>query len=147
MQEDPTIVPIRQPTQPTKRGPARLGAAALALALALPGAGGAQSRGVGDHVDVTAVAVEGSSAADFFHCESQGLEVLVGHRVCLGQRFGLTEAILCLAILAQRFDLELEAGRNVEVSCRLTLRPEGGLPMLVRTRHGRTTAPPETAAP
>lgn len=63
----------------------------------------------------------------------------VGHRVCLGQRFGLTEAILCLAILAQRFELELEAGRKVDVSCRLTLRPEGGLPMRVKSRH-RTNA-------
>lgn len=58
----------------------------------------------------------------------------VGHRVCLGQRFGLTEAILCLAILAQRFDLELQEGRDVQVSCRLTLRPEGGLPMRIRSR-------------
>lgn len=58
----------------------------------------------------------------------------VGHRVCLGQRFGLTEAILCLAILAQRFDLHLDEGRRVEVSCRLTLRPEGGLPMRVQAR-------------
>ncbi|MBU2533501.1 MAG: cytochrome P450, partial [Alphaproteobacteria bacterium] len=58
----------------------------------------------------------------------------VGQRVCLGQRFGLTEAVLCLAILAQRFELELEPGRHVDVSCRLTLRPEGGLPMFVRSR-------------
>ncbi len=58
----------------------------------------------------------------------------VGHRVCLGQRFGLTEAILCLAILAQRFELDLEPSREVEVSCRLTLRPKGGLPMYIRHR-------------
>ena len=58
----------------------------------------------------------------------------VGHRVCLGQRFGLTEAVLCLAILAQRFELVLEPGHRVEVSCRLTLRPDGGLPMMIRRR-------------
>lgn len=61
----------------------------------------------------------------------------VGHRVCLGQRFGMTEAILCLAILAQRFELDLPEGHNVEVSCRLTLRPEGGLPMRIRARRRR----------
>lgn len=59
----------------------------------------------------------------------------VGHRVCLGQRFGLTEAIVCLAILARRFDLELPPDSNIKVSCRLTLRPEGGLPMLVRAKQ------------
>lgn len=58
----------------------------------------------------------------------------VGHRVCLGQRFGLTEAVLCLAMLAQRFELDLEPGREVEVSCRLTLRPKDGLPMTIRRR-------------
>ncbi len=59
----------------------------------------------------------------------------VGHRVCLGQRFGLTEAVLCLAMLARRFELDLSPGHEVEVSCRLTLRPEGGLPMMMKSRQ------------
>jgi len=54
-----------------------------------------------------------------------------GHRVCLGQRFGLTETILCLAILAQRFKWTLRSEHRVEVECRLTLRPAGGLPMRI----------------
>jgi len=58
----------------------------------------------------------------------------VGHRVCLGQRFGLTEAIICLAMLAQRFRLDLSPGQRVDISCRLTLRPEGGLPMTITPR-------------
>lgn len=62
----------------------------------------------------------------------------VGHRVCLGQRFGLTEAILCLAILAQRFELILDNPEKVEVSCRLTLRPAGGLPATIRSRRPGT---------
>ena len=53
----------------------------------------------------------------------------VGRRVCLGMRFGLTEGILCLATLAQRFQPRLRAGHQVEIECRLTLRPKGGLPM------------------
>lgn len=58
----------------------------------------------------------------------------VGQRVCLGMRFGLTEAILCLATLAQRFQPRLVPGHRVEIECRLTLRPRGGLPMFVEPR-------------
>ncbi len=55
----------------------------------------------------------------------------VGPRVCLGLRFGLTEAILCLATLAQEFTPSVVPGHNVEINCRLTLRPKGGLPMFL----------------
>lgn len=58
----------------------------------------------------------------------------VGHRVCLGLRFGLTEGILCLATLAQRFELRLPENHQVEIECRLTLRPKGGLPMVLSKR-------------
>lgn len=52
-----------------------------------------------------------------------------GRRVCLGKRFGMTEGILCLATLAQRFRPRLVPNYKVEIECRLTLRPKGGLPM------------------
>ena len=58
----------------------------------------------------------------------------VGPRVCAGQAFGLTEAILCLATLAQRARLRLVPGTVVEPVCRLTLRPGDTLPMLVEPR-------------
>jgi len=58
----------------------------------------------------------------------------VGPRVCAGQAFGLTEAILCLATLAQRARLRLAPGAVVEPICRLTLRPGDTLPMLVEPR-------------
>ncbi|HEX3535487.1 MAG TPA: cytochrome P450 [Stellaceae bacterium] len=58
----------------------------------------------------------------------------LGPRVCAGQAFGLTEAILCLATLAQRVSLRLAPGAVVEPICRLTLRPGDGLPMLVQHR-------------
>jgi cytochrome P450 len=57
----------------------------------------------------------------------------VGPRVCAGQAFGLTEAILCLATLAQRARLRLAPGAVVEPICRLTLRPGDTLPMLVES--------------
>lgn len=57
-----------------------------------------------------------------------------GPRVCLGLAFGMTEAMLCLATLAQRFAPRLAPGAVVRPVCRLTLRPEGGLPMLLDRR-------------
>ena len=58
-----------------------------------------------------------------------------GPRVCPGLAFGITEAMLCVAILAQRFTLRMRPGARTEAVCRLTLRPGGdGLPMTV---HGR----------
>ncbi len=59
----------------------------------------------------------------------------VGRRVCLGMRFGLTEGILCLATLAQRFRARVAPGHKVEIECRLTLRPLGGLPMVLEARR------------
>ncbi|MEE8332360.1 MAG: cytochrome P450 [Alphaproteobacteria bacterium] len=57
-----------------------------------------------------------------------------GPRICAGASFGLTEAVLCLAVLAQRFRLILRPGHKVQPRCRLTLRPLGGLPMTAAPR-------------
>lgn len=61
----------------------------------------------------------------------------VGHRVCLGKRFGLYEGVLCLATLAQRFTPKLTRDHTMEIECRLTLRPKGGLPMTLQPRESR----------
>jgi cytochrome P450 len=66
----------------------------------------------------------------------------IGPRICAGATFGLTEAILCLATLAQKFELRLKPGHSVKPVCRLTLRPEGGLPMTV---HPRTPGSPQAS--
>ncbi|WP_457582813.1 cytochrome P450 [Ensifer canadensis] len=58
-----------------------------------------------------------------------------GPRVCPGLHFGLTEAILCLAIIAQRFRVAVIDGHKVEPICRLTLRPKGGLPVTLHRRQ------------
>ena len=58
----------------------------------------------------------------------------VGNRVCLGKRFGLTEGIICLAILAQAFTPRKVPAHKVEIECRLTLRPKDGLPMTLHAR-------------
>lgn len=58
----------------------------------------------------------------------------IGPRICAGLQFGMTEAILSLAILARRFELELKPGTDVQPVCRLTLRPGDSLPMLLHPR-------------
>ncbi|MGY9058125.1 MAG: cytochrome P450, partial [Alphaproteobacteria bacterium] len=58
-----------------------------------------------------------------------------GPRVCLGARFGLVEAVLILATLAKNFRLVPAQDHQVEIECRLTLRPKGGLPMRLERRR------------
>ena len=61
----------------------------------------------------------------------------IGPRICAGLQFGLTEAILSLAILARDFDLQLVPGTDVQPVCRLTLRPGDKLPMTVHPRKAK----------
>ncbi len=56
----------------------------------------------------------------------------IGPRICSGFSFGLTEAVLFLATLAQHFRLRMRPGDTVLPTCKLTLRPEGGIPMRVK---------------
>jgi cytochrome P450 len=58
----------------------------------------------------------------------------VGPRICAGAAFGLTEAILCIATLAQRVRLRLAPDAVVTPVCRLTLRPGDDLRMLAESR-------------
>jgi cytochrome P450 len=62
------------------------------------------------------------------------LPFAIGPRVCPGLQFGRVEAILCLAILAQRFKVRVASGFKVKPLCRLTLRPDGGLPVVITPR-------------
>jgi cytochrome P450 len=55
----------------------------------------------------------------------------VGPRICAGAAFGLTEAILCIATLAQRVRLRLAPDAVVAPICRLTLRPGDDLRMFI----------------
>ena len=57
-----------------------------------------------------------------------------GPRVCIGKSFGITESVLAIAIIAQRFRLKLPANADVKHECRLTLRPKGKLPMKMEIR-------------
>jgi cytochrome P450 len=58
----------------------------------------------------------------------------IGPRICAGAAFGLTEAILCIATIAQRARLRLAPDAVVTPVCRLTLRPGDDLRMFVERR-------------
>ncbi|MCL4263311.1 MAG: cytochrome P450 [Anaerolineae bacterium] len=57
-----------------------------------------------------------------------------GPRQCIGSSFAMTEAVLLLATIARRFRAELKPGHQVEMEPLITLRPKGGLPMILRGR-------------
>lgn len=52
-----------------------------------------------------------------------------GARQCIGDRFGLMEAQLTTALVAQKYRLELMHNRPIEPRVMITLRPRGGMPM------------------
>ena len=58
----------------------------------------------------------------------------VGPRICIGATFALQEATIVLATIMRHFTLELAPGYAVWPVQKVTLRPRGGLPMLVRKR-------------
>lgn len=51
----------------------------------------------------------------------------VGPHVCLGSHFAMTEAQLLLAMLAQKFDVQLLPDQTAETEVVITLRPKHGL--------------------
>ena len=58
-----------------------------------------------------------------------------GPRMCVGGEFAMIEAIVCLATIAGRFRLRAVPDHVVELEPLITLRPKGGLPMLVEERR------------
>jgi cytochrome P450 len=57
-----------------------------------------------------------------------------GPRLCIGQQFAMMEAILILAMIAQRYELELVPGQRIEPQPSITMRPKYGMKMRVRAR-------------
>lgn len=55
----------------------------------------------------------------------------VGARMCIGATFAVFELKIVLAMLLQRYRLELLAGTGVDRQGFITISPRGGLPMLV----------------
>jgi cytochrome P450 len=57
-----------------------------------------------------------------------------GPRICIGMAFAMAEAILILGTLARRFRFEMAPGAKVTPVAKITLRPQPGLPMMVKQR-------------
>lgn len=58
----------------------------------------------------------------------------VGPRICIGATFAMQEALIVVATIMRHFTLELAPGHAVWPVHKVTLRPSGGLPMIVRRR-------------
>jgi cytochrome P450 len=58
-----------------------------------------------------------------------------GPRTCIGSTFAMQEATVVLATIVHHFRLELAPGHGVWPLLRVTLRPAGGLPMIVQSRR------------
>jgi cytochrome P450 len=57
-----------------------------------------------------------------------------GPRICIGAAFAITEAMLILATIAQRYRLRLKPGHPVDPQGLITLRPRNGMAMLLDRR-------------
>ncbi|MGZ8458679.1 MAG: cytochrome P450, partial [Gemmatirosa sp.] len=57
-----------------------------------------------------------------------------GTRICIGEQFAWTEALLVLATLAPRWRLALVPGARIETEPIITLRPRFGIPMKLHAR-------------
>jgi len=58
-----------------------------------------------------------------------------GPRVCIGASFATIEAAVILAVLVRAFRFQPVAGHQPKPVARVTLRPAGGMPLLIAERH------------
>jgi cytochrome P450 len=62
-----------------------------------------------------------------------------GPRVCIGKGFAQMEAVLLLATIAQRFELDLEPGFEIVPQPSITLRPASGIKVRLKRLADRAT--------
>jgi cytochrome P450 len=67
-----------------------------------------------------------------------------GPRMCIGEPFALTEAVLVLATIARIWRLPVAAGAAVEPQAVLTLRPRNGITMVPARRRSAISDPSGT---
>jgi cytochrome P450 len=58
-----------------------------------------------------------------------------GPRICIGMHFAMMEAVLVLATVASRYRLESAPGYALKLNSSVTLRPQGGMPMILHQRQ------------
>ena len=57
-----------------------------------------------------------------------------GPRVCIGAGFAMMEAVLLLATIAQKFQIQIAPGEKVSMQPSVTLRPRNGIPVKLKWR-------------
>jgi cytochrome P450 len=57
-----------------------------------------------------------------------------GPRACIGASFAMMEIALCLAVIGQKFRLELDPNHSVRIYPAMSLRPKDGIKIAVRSR-------------
>ena len=57
-----------------------------------------------------------------------------GPRLCIGNKFALMEAVLALAMINRRYELNLIPGANLNPYMPGTLRPKDGVPVVIKRR-------------
>jgi cytochrome P450 len=60
-----------------------------------------------------------------------------GPRVCIGAGFGMMEAALLLATIAQQFRIQIAPGQKVKMQPTVTLRPRNGIPVTLKRRSDK----------
>jgi cytochrome P450 len=60
-----------------------------------------------------------------------------GPRVCIGAGFGMMEAVLLLATIAQKYRIQLVPGQVVTMQPTVTLRPKNGIPVTLKRRSDK----------
>lgn len=68
-----------------------------------------------------------------------------GPRTCIGSTFALQEATIALATIIRHFSIQLAPGHKVWPTLRVTLKPAGGLPMIIRGNRSRRLSGTEYA--
>lgn len=67
-----------------------------------------------------------------------------GPRICIGNSFAMLEARLIMATVLQRYKLSLLPGQTVRAEQIFTIRPRGGIKMVVEARLVQTPAEPQS---
>lgn len=70
-----------------------------------------------------------------------------GPKSCIGAGFAMMEAQIALATFVHRLDFKLQPGWDVKPLMMLTLKPDGGLPIIVSRRPGSVDASKPRRAP
>ncbi len=58
-----------------------------------------------------------------------------GQHICIGKNLALMESIIILAVIMQRFQIELVPNQSIEIDPRFSLHPKHGIKVRVQKRH------------